>query len=156
MRTMKFSAIFRVVPISVLAVACVATPGLEVDDSPRTEVGIAAIPDSVHVELLEGTTSNLGNAWTAEVTVTIVDSTGHPVVGAEVSVIWDIDEELELTCDTDGSGRCLFVTEPIRKSVKYATLQVESVAYPGLEYRTDDDHDPDATTEGTSIRVRKT
>ena len=153
---MKFSAFLRVVPIGVLAVACVATPGLVADDSPRAEAGIATIPETLHVELLEGTTSNLGNTWTAEVTVTIVDSTGHPVVGAVVSVIWDLDEQVELTCDTQQSGRCLFVTEPIRKSVKYATLQVESVAYQGLEYRPDDDHDPDPTTEGTSIRVPKT
>jgi hypothetical protein len=113
-------------------------------------------PAAVHVGELTGSTSNLGSTWTAEVVVTVVDQAGEPVVEATVSGIWDQGEGTEQICVTDTSGQCSLTSAPIKKNINYATLVVNAVDHPDLTYVPDDDHDADALTQGTSIRLRKT
>lgn len=111
---------------------------------------------TLHVGELTGSTSNLGSTWTAEAVATVVDWAGEPVVEATVSGIWDQGEAIEQTCVTDGLGQCTLTSAPIKKNTRYATLTVSGVDHPDFTYTSDDDHDPDSITQGTSIRISKT
>lgn len=150
----------RIVPmvlVGLVAAACSANPAADpgvtgtVDGSPTT-----TIIEAVHVDRLEGSSSNLGNTWTADVTVTLVDSAGEPVAGATVTGVWAIDEISEQSCETGTTGQCNLTSEPLKKNVNDATLTIEAVEHPTLVYRSTDDHDPDPRTDGTSITVSKT
>ena len=111
---------------------------------------------TIHVGELNGSTSNLGNTWTADVVVTVVDSAGEPVAEATVSGTWDQGDDTEQSCETDIFGQCSLASTAIKKSTQYATLAITAVDHPGLTYVPDDDHDPDSLVQGTSIRLRKT
>jgi len=143
--------------VGLVAVACSGTPAADLgvtgtSDNPST----TTLVGSFHVDRLEGSSTNLGNTWTADVTVTRVDNAGDPVVEATVTGVWTMDETIEQSCETGTTGQCNLISEPLTKSVKDATLRIEAVEHPSLVYRSVDDHDPDTKTGGTSITVGKT
>jgi hypothetical protein len=148
--------VILVFAIALLISACSTPEGAELaatdDATPPTSTGVLTL----HVENLAGSASNLGNTWTAEVVATVVDWAGESVVEATVSGTWDQGDGIVQSCVTDTDGECSLTSTPIKKNIKYATLTLSTVDHPDFTYKSDNDHDPDSLTQGTSIRISKT
>ena len=142
--------------VGLLISACAETTNAQVSTSESVASTTEAETLTVHIGQLTGSTSNLGNTWTADVVITVVNASDQPIANAVVSGSWDQGDDLDDTCETDINGECSLISAPIRKNIKQATLAINAVEYPESKYVADEDHDPDAITEGTSIRIPKT
>ena len=141
--------------VALFVSACSTTTDTELAGTGGVTATTSTELPTIHIEKLNGSTSNLGNTWTAHVVVTILNSVGEPVAEATVSGTWDQGDDTEQSCQTDTNGQCSLASVPIKKNAKYATLAINTVDHPDLTYLPDDDHDSDSLTQGTSIRVRK-
>ncbi len=104
-----------------------------------------------HVGDLEAGSQNNGSTWTALVTITVHDASHLPVAGFSVTGEWTGPGTGSGACATvtDESGQCTVTRTGIRKrdgSVEYAVTG-ESV--------TQDNHDSDGDSDGTTITVNK-
>ena len=142
--------------VGLLISACSTTTSKPPATSDRVTTTTETEAPTIHIGQLAGSTSNLGNTWTADVIVTVVDASDQPIADAVVSGSWDQDDEADHTCRTNTNGECSLTSAPIRKNTKHATFAIINVEHPASTYVANDDHDPDSITDGTSIRIRKT
>lgn len=117
-------------------------------------------PDSLtlHIGDLDGTSTNNGATWSAEVTVIIHGGSEGPVADATVLGIWsgrDIAAGTTGSCISDGSGQCSISLSEIRKRTAEVTFTVGTVTHSSLIYDPTFNHDPDADSDGSSIAVAK-
>ncbi len=81
-----------------------------------------------------------------EVTISILDSSGSPLAGASLSLVWS--DGVKVTCTTDADGKCTVKRSNIARTVSNLTLNVSDVTLPGYVY------DPTAAGN-TSVTVYK-
>ena len=103
---------------------------------------------------LDGITSNDGRTWSAIVEVTVHDANHNPINGATVTGVWNTSGLNSTVCTTGelgGSGTCIFLFPSLRK--KSVSFTVTSVTMPGQSYQAASNHDPDGSSNGTTITV---
>jgi len=104
-----------------------------------------------HVGDLDGIATSLPRGfWSAQVIVAVHDQSEAAVAGVEVTFQLTTGETL--TCTTGPDGRCQVTSADVKKKVASVTFTV--VALSGT-HRSDQDHDPDGDSTGSSITVAK-
>lgn len=130
------------------------------NDEASTSVNVddPSAPSGIHVGDLDGWASNDGRTWSATVEVTVHDATHTPLNGATVTGTWVPSGLASDECTTGelgGNGTCIFLYVSARKNVKSLTFTVTDVAAAGETYVEVANHDPDGSSDGTSITVNK-
>jgi PKD repeat protein len=109
---------------------------------------------TLHVADLDGTSSSgKGQAWTANVTITVVDETGSPLSGASVTGGWDTGGSS--TCTTTAGGSCTVSASVNGKKATTASYTVGDVTLTGFVYDAASNADPESDSNGTTIVVSR-
>ena len=111
----------------------------------------------MHVGDLDGSASG-GSRWSATVEVTIHDANHNPINGATVVGRWSRVGLASDTCTTGelgGTGTCIFLFPSMSRSVAQVSFTVTSVTRSGSTYQSGANHDPDGSSNGTTIVVRR-
>jgi subtilisin family serine protease len=121
--------------------------------------GSGEAAEGMHVGDLDGSSTNNGGTWTANVSVLIHDASGNALSGATVAFSYlSARGEVSGTasCETDASGRCSVSVGGIAKRDGSINFNVTAVSHPDhTTYSPGDNHDPDGDSNGTSITVTK-
>lgn len=112
-------------------------------------------PSYSHAGDLDATATKLKNGWRASVTATVHDMNHQPLSGATISAVWSGSYAGGASCLTGASGSCSLVTPTLNNKKLSVTLGVTAVSHSAYSYRPDDNHDPDADSNGSSITVNK-
>jgi hypothetical protein len=114
-----------------------------------------AISTTMHVGNLDASSTSQGTKWTATVTVTVHDASHNPVANATVFGTWSNGTTGTSTCTTDSNGQCTLTKAEIRNGKNSVTLTVSNVTHTNFTYASSSNHDPDGSSTGTRIVVRK-
>ncbi len=118
-------------------------------DTESQNVSVTQPATGQHVGDLDGSGQNNGSTWTAVVTITVHDANHSPVAGFSVTGLWSGPVAGSGDCITGPNGQCTVSRGGIRKrdgSVQYDVTNGSA---------TDDNHDPDGDSDGTTITVTK-
>jgi hypothetical protein len=107
-----------------------------------------------HVGNLNGSTTSTKNNWQASVTVTAHDASHVGLSGAVVTGTWSGGYSGTASCTTNGAGQCAVQSANINRNRSSVTFTVTNVASP-LTYSAGGNHDPDGSSNGTTITVNK-
>lgn len=110
-------------------------------------------PAQMHVGDIDGAASKKGNSWTAKVTVHVHTASHAAVGGATVTASWSGGAPGAGTCTTDRRGRCTITSAKLPLGVASVTLAVTGVSHSGYAYESTANHDPDGSSNGTTIVV---
>lgn len=125
--------------------------------SATTEVTTAAA--GLHIGDLDGMTiGGGGSTWSATVEVTVHDANHNVINGATVVGAWTPTGLNSNTCTTGelgGTGTCIMLYPSIKRNRRFVTFTVSSVTKAGLTYVSSANHDPDGSSDGTTIRVNR-
>ncbi|HEV8400570.1 MAG TPA: CARDB domain-containing protein [Gemmatimonadales bacterium] len=113
---------------------------------------------NLHVGNLSGAadTSAL-TSWTATVQITAHDSRHNPVNGVTVRGLWN-GTSPEVTCvtsDAGGPGTCSVVLSGIVNSTRMVSFAVTGMTLTGYVYKSSANHDPDGSSNGFSMTVKR-
>ena len=106
----------------------------------------------MHIGDLDGVSTIQKGSWTASVTVTVHNANHSPVANATVSASWSIGGTG--SCTTDANGQCILSRTTIPKKKQSVIFTIVNVTNSTFLYRSVDNHDPDADSNGTSVTVR--
>ena len=112
-------------------------------------------PDgTVNVSDLDGASvSGKGQAWTATVTINVVDGAGVPLIGAAVAGSWETGGSS--ACTTNAAGACNVTVSINAKKALSTTYTVTGVVLSGFTYVAADNTDPDDDSDGTAITITR-
>lgn len=118
------------------------------------EVLSSDTPTTLHVADLDGIGTRLRWwwVWRATVEVHISDNLKEPVSGAEVDIDWS-DGSIG-SCITDNNGVCQIIGFQWGW-YNSISLKVVDVYHQNLDYKPDDNQDPDGNSNGTSITISR-
>jgi hypothetical protein len=124
-------------------------------DSATVSVTVGAPPPAnvLHVGDLDASASTSGRTWTAKVTIRIDSTTHGPLGGAVVSGQWSGGASGSASCTTKNNGTCTVQVSRLGSAVGSVTFTVTSVSRSGWTYDPAANHDPDGSSDGTSIVV---
>jgi len=125
------------------------------NDEASKVVTVTGPDDDIHVGDLDGTATNNGNTWTAEVSITIHAKDHTPVAGVQVSGSWSRGGASENQCTTDSDGSCTVTFSGIKKNVRSVSFTVTAASLTGRPYQPAQDHDDDGDSDGRTIVVSK-
>lgn len=126
--------------------------------STTVTVNDPSAPAGIHVGDLDGFTSKDGPTWSATVEVTVHDANHNPINGATVVGVWDPSGLASDECTTGelgGNGTCIFLFPSIRNKTRSVTFTVTGVTLAGETYDPSRNHDPDGSSDGTSITLNR-
>ena len=113
----------------------------------------------IHLGNLDGIPSDDGTSWSAVVEITVHDASHAPINGATAVGSWSRNGLNANTCtsgDLGGNGTCIVLFPGLsKKSVKSVTFTVNSVTMAGRTYAASLNHDPDGSSNGTSVKVNR-
>lgn len=110
----------------------------------------------IHVGDLDGSSTNNGSTWTADVTVTVHDTDHTAESGSTVSFNYSSrDVNGSTSCTTGTDGTCSVSVSGIPKRTGSVTFDVTDISDSDGSYSSGDNHDPDGDSDGTSITVQK-
>jgi hypothetical protein len=121
-----------------------------------SSVGTSGGTGSIHIGDLDGTASNDGSTWSATVEVTVHDQNHQVLNGATVVGKWSVKGLNANTCttgDLGGNGTCIMLFPSLR--AKSVSFTVNSVTMAGRTYAATSNHDPDGSSNGTTIKVNR-
>lgn len=127
------------------------------NDQRSTTVNVNPPSLGMHIGDLDGT-SNGSRSWSATVEVTVHDANHNPINGATVVGQWSRGLLASDTCTTGelgGNGTCIFLNASLGRSVQQVSFTVTSVTRAGSTYQSGANHDPDGSSNGTVIVVRR-
>ena len=107
-----------------------------------------------HVGNLNGTATSTKNNWQASVTVTAHDASHAALIGAVVTGAWSGGFSATASCTTNSAGQCTVQSGNINRNRSSVTFTVTNVAS-ALAYSAAGNHDPDGSSNGTTITVNK-
>lgn len=124
------------------------------NDSKSTLVEVISsdTPTTLHVADLDGIGTSLRYwwVWRATVNIYISDNLGEPVSAAEVDIDWS-DGSID-SCTTNSNGVCQIIGFQWGW-YSSISLTVVDVYHQSLDYKPDDNQDPDGDTNGTRITI---
>jgi hypothetical protein len=126
--------------------------------STTVQVNDPSASADIHIGDLDGITQNGGKTWSATVEITVHDANHQPLNGATIVGSWSLSGLNSNTCtsgDLGGNGTCIVLFPSLKKNVPSVTFTVTSVTMSGKTYRASANHDPDGSSNGTSIVVNK-
>jgi PKD repeat protein len=120
--------------------------------------GVATKPLTVtqptmHVGDLDRASTLQPGSWTANVTITVHNSSHSPVANATASGSWSNGGTA--SCTTAASGACTVSKPGLLKIPATVTFTVVNVTHATLSYQSADNHDPDGDSNGTSITLSR-
>jgi len=119
-------------------------------------IGIIVNPPSVHVGNLAGVAATSGSTWSATVTITAHDARHDLLNGVTVRGSWGGALTGECTTgEAGGNGTCSVVYAAIPTTTWLAAFSVSSMTRSGYTYKLAANHDPDGSSNGTSIVLRR-
>jgi len=111
---------------------------------------------ALHVGDLDGTPTLSKKNWSAKVTITVQGASEDPVPGAVVTGSWSTGGSGSCTTGTTGTvGTCTITRNNIAGSASSTTFAVSAVTKSGYTYNATANHDPDGSSNGTSVVIRK-
>jgi PKD repeat protein len=108
---------------------------------------------TIHVGNLSATSRLSGSVWSATVTITVHNANESPMQSVAVSGAFSNGSNI--TCTTGRTGQCQVVLSNISRNTASMTYTVKSLTLPSYLYKTTDNHDPDGSSNGTTITVRR-
>jgi hypothetical protein len=121
-------------------------------------IGVIVSPPSLHVGNLDGVANVGGNTWSATVQVTVHDGRHNPQNGVIVRGSWNGSSATVGECTTsaaNGSGTCSVVLSGIAKSTRTVSFAATALTLSGYTYESAGNHDPDGSSNGFSVTVRR-
>jgi len=130
------------------------------NNSASTSSTVGAASAAIHVGDLDGMTSVSGSTWAATVEVTVHDANHSPLNGATVVGTWagagSLASDTCTTGELGGNGTCVFLAPGLSlKAKKSVSFTVSSVTMTGKTYQSSANHDPDGSSNGTTIKVNR-
>ena len=130
------------------------------NNSASTTSTVGATSAAIHVGNLDGITSVSGSTWSATIEVTVHDASHNPLNGATVVGTWtgagSLASDTCTTGDLGGNGTCIFLAPSLSmKTKKSVSFTVSSVTMTGKTYQSSANHDPDGSSNGTTIKVNR-
>ena len=127
--------------------------------SATSTVSSTSTPTGMHVGNLDAITSSNATTWSATVEITVHDSNHQPLNGVTVVGTWSRSGLNSDTCtsgDLGGNGTCIVLFPSLsQRNVKSVTFSVSSLTKTGTTYQATQNHDPDGSSNGTSIKVNR-
>ena len=121
----------------------------------RTPTSPPGATNTMHIGDLDGTSTKQGNKWTANVTITVHDTNHNPVANATVTGNWSNGATGTASCTTGSNGQCSVNKSGIRGGKSSVTFTVNNVTRSNYTYASASNHDPDGSSNGIKIVVRK-
>ena len=114
-------------------------------------------PPSLHVGNLTGSKAQGVDSWSATVQITVHDSRHNPVNGVTVRGLWNgTSPEVQcVTSDAGGSGTCAVVLSGIPNTTGMISFGVTGMTLAGSVYKPAGNHDPDGSSNGYSIFLKR-
>jgi hypothetical protein len=116
-------------------------------------VGVVVNAPSVHVGNLAGLATSNGTTWSASVEITVHDHGHRSVSGVTVRGGWGGSNVGE--CITAEDGKCTIVYSPIPNSTGLVSFGMSSLTCSGFVYKPAGNHDPDGSSNGSTVFVRR-
>jgi subtilisin family serine protease len=121
---------------------------------PPTPTATPEPAGTMHVGDLDGSTYSYNRwRWDATVVITVHDDAHGAVSGATVSGTWSGGYSGSASCVTDSSGQCSVTSGRIFKWFGSETFTVDNVTHTEFEYDATANHDPDGSSDGTTITI---
>ena len=119
-------------------------------------IGITVSPPSVHVGNLTGSAVNNGTTWSATVQIVAHDAKHNLLNGVLVQGNWGGSNTGQCTTGETGVvGTCAITFAPIPTSTFLVSFAVTGMTISGYVYKSAANHDPDGSSNGSTIFVRR-
>jgi hypothetical protein len=121
-------------------------------------LGVMVNPPSVHVADLDASASRSGNSWSATITIMVHDANHGPVNDVLVRGSWSGTTPNPGECTTGAAGAngtCTVVYSSIPNSTRLVSFAVGTMTRSGYNYQPSANHDPDGSSNGTTIFVNR-
>lgn len=138
------------VPPTPTRTAAPATPTRTAAPAAPTATATAPSGTSAHVSDIDGATAAGGSRWRAVIAVWVHDAAERPVAGAAVKGKWYGVKYA--SCTTNSVGYCI-IWSPQFSSGPSVKFSVTSVTSPTRPYAAPLNHDPDGSSNGTTITI---
>ncbi len=121
---------------------------------------VSVDPPSVHVGNLDGVADTSGNTgtWSATVRITAHDVKHNLLNGVTVRGSWN-GSSTDLgecsTSDAGGTGTCSVVLSSIPNATRLVSFAVTAMTLTGYVYKSSANHDPDGSSNGFSVTVKR-
>jgi hypothetical protein len=130
------------------------------NNSASTTSTIGAPSAAIHIGDLDGMTSVSGSTWGATVEITVHDANHAVLNGATVVGTWtgagSLASNTCTTGDLGGNGTCIVLAPGLSlKAKKSVSFTVTNVTMSGKTYQSSANHDPDGSSNGTTIKVNR-
>jgi len=130
------------------------------NNSASTTSTIGAPSAAIHIGDLDGMTSVSGSTWGATVEITVHDANHAVLNGAMVVGTWtgagSLASNTCTTGDLGGNGTCIVLAPGLSlKAKKSVSFTVTNVTMSGKTYQSSANHDPDGSSNGTTIKVNR-
>jgi hypothetical protein len=127
-----------------------------VADAPSTYTATFLVAPTVHVGDLDASPTRINkNQWRASVTIRAEDPAHAPVAGATVNGTWSGGISGPAACVTQTDGTCRVTTGNIHDRAASAFFAITGISHHSRAYVQGDNHDPDGSSNGTSISVAR-
>jgi hypothetical protein len=123
-----------------------------------TVVSVNPQSTAMHVGNLTAIRSNDGTSWSAIVEIEVHDAAHNPLNGATVVGSWTPPGLNSNTCtsgDLEGNGTCIVLYPGLSNKRKSVSFSVSSLTKSLYTYASGSNHDPDGSSNGTTIKVNK-
>jgi hypothetical protein len=110
---------------------------------------------TMHIGDLDGAGTKQSGKWTATVTITVHDANHNPLANATVTGTWSNGVSGTVTCTTGSNGQCNVSKSGISNGTSSVTFTITNVTRSSYTYASASNHDPDGSSNGTKIVVRK-
>lgn len=109
---------------------------------------------TMHTGDLDGIATNKAS-WSAKVTITMHDASDKPLAGVTVGAAWGGGAKGTARCKTGRQGTCVVTSPSVAPGTTEVTLKMLGATLNGYTYDAAANHDPDGSSDGTFIVVRK-
>ena len=129
---------------------CVTGGGSSPTATPGPGIG-----NTMHVGDLDGSSTKQGTRWTATVTIAVHDANHNPLANVTVTGNWSNGATGSASCTTGSNGQCSVSKASIGGGKSRVTFTVNNLTRSSYTYASASNHDPDGSSNGTRIVVRK-
>jgi hypothetical protein len=119
-------------------------------------ISVSVNTPSVHVGNLDGVAVSGATTWSATVQITAHDAKHNRLSGVLVRGIWNGSGDVA-ECITSDTGTCSVVLSsiPISNATRMVSFAATAMTLAGYVYKSSANHDPDGSSNGFSITVKR-